>query len=332
MRCVAIPPAPADRHPPLSSGTEPVALAPAMIEAIYRAHVFAPAATPIVLHGESGTGKTYLAEYIHQLSGRPGGFHAFSVGTVAPQLALDELFGHVQGAYTDARRMRTGRFASAEGGTLLLDDMQNLDLGVQKQLLQVLDRGTYSPVGSDRVLTVACRIILAMTEEPDALMRRGLLLKDLRYRFGVCAIRMPPLRERRPEIPVLAQRALDGCPEATKVDGPSTFSQAALSLLVEGEYPGNVRELSAVVEHGYLHARAAGMLEIGAVHLPRDLTPTLRYQRRGDREANRIAIERSLRLTGGNVAAAARLLGISRNALNAARSAIGMSGRSDRWG
>ena len=78
-----------------------------MVEAISRAHAFAPAATPVILYGESGTGKTLLAEYIHELSGRSGGFHAFSVGTVAPQLALDELFGHVPGAYTDARRMRT---------------------------------------------------------------------------------------------------------------------------------------------------------------------------------------------------------------------------------
>ncbi len=183
---------------------DPVALTPAMAEALYRARVFAPAATPVVLHGESGTGKTLIAEYIHQLSGREGGFHAFSVGTVAPQLVLDELFGHVPGAYTDARRVRPGRIAIAGAGTLLLDDVQNLDLDVQKQLLQVLDRGTYSPVGSDRVMAISCRILLAMAEDPDELVRRGQLLKDLRYRFGACAIRVPPLRERRAEIPALA--------------------------------------------------------------------------------------------------------------------------------
>jgi len=132
---------------------DPVALTPAMADVLRRAHVFAPAATPIVVHGESGTGKTFIAEYIHQLSGREGGFHPFSVGAVAPQLALDELFGHVQGAYTDARRLRPGRIATAGRGTLLLDDVQNLDLGVQKQLLQVLDRGTYSPVGSEGTTT-----------------------------------------------------------------------------------------------------------------------------------------------------------------------------------
>src|SRR5881394_3610199 len=153
---------------------EPVALTPAMAEVLRRAHVFAPAATPIVLHGESGTGKTFIAEYIHRVSGREGAFHPFSVGVVAPQLALDELFGHVQGAYTDARKVRPGRIASAGSGTLLLDDVQNLDLAVQKQLLQVLDRGTYSPVGSDRVQAVSCRVILAMADDPGELVLRGL--------------------------------------------------------------------------------------------------------------------------------------------------------------
>ena len=305
-----------DRRSPPSSN-EPIALAPSMIEAVSRAHAFAPAATPVVLHGESGTGKTFFAQYIHDLSQRSGGFHAFSVGTVAPQLALDELFGHVQGAYTDARKMRTGRIATAGGGTLLLDDVQNLDLGVQKQLLQVLDRGTYSPVGSDRVLSVACRIILAMTDDPDALMKKGLLLKDLRYRFGACAIRIPPLRERRAEIPVLAHRALQKCPERTKVDGPTRISESTLALLSEAEYEGNVRELAAVVERAYLMARASGAGEIRPEHVPGELWPPLRYQRHGDPTANRHVVEQALQRTDGNMKRAALLLGVSRNTLRA---------------
>jgi DNA-binding NtrC family response regulator len=297
-----------------------------MIDAISRAHAFAPAATPVILHGESGTGKTFFAEFIHDLSQRSGGFHAFSVATMAPQLALDELFGHVPGAYTDARKMRTGRIAGAGRGTLLLDDIHTLDLGVQKQLLQVLDRGTYSPVGSDRMVTVACRIILAMTEEPDALMEQGLLLKDLRYRFGACSIRIPPLRERREEIPLLAQRALERCPELTTVDGPARFSDAALALLCEGEYKGNVRQLEGVIVAAYLMARPAGTGAIDAQHLPHEICPPLRYQRRGDPIANRIAVEQALKRTGGNVKRAAKLLGVSRNAVHAVlamRSAIG---------
>jgi sigma-54 dependent transcriptional regulator, acetoin dehydrogenase operon transcriptional activator AcoR len=300
-----------------SSWLDPVALTPAMADVLYLAHVFAPAATPIVLYGESGTGKTYLAEYIHRLSGRASGFHSFSVGTVAPQLALDELFGHVPGAYTDARKPRPGRIAAAETGTLLLDDMQTLDAGVQKQLLQVLDRGTYSPVGSDRVMTVACRVILAMTEDPEDLMRRGQMLKDLRYRFGVCAIRVPTLAERRAEIPSLAQRFLHDCPSVTGVDGPTRFTTRALDGLTAGEYPGNVRELQGVVVWAYMMARAANVAEVGAEHLPETLSPPLRYKRWGDREANRRAVERALARTGGNVTEAARVLGVSRNTVDA---------------
>ena len=296
-----------------------------MTEVLRLAHAFAPAATAILLHGESGSGKTFFAEYIHDISQRAGGFHAFSVGTVAPQLAVDELFGHVPGAYTDARRLRAGRIATAGAGTLLLDDMQTADLGVQKQLLQVLDRGTYSAVGCDRPLTAACRFIFAMTEGPDVLMRKGVLLKDLRYRFGACAIRIPPLRERREEIPSLAQRALDRCPEEAKVEGPMEFGDAALALLREGEFEGNVRELGAVVEFGYLMAKAAGAEKIGVEHLPEGLVSTIRYQRHGSREANRLAVERALRITGDNVKAAAKLLDVSRNTLNAFRSPEGNS-------
>jgi DNA-binding NtrC family response regulator len=235
---------------------------------------------------------------------------------VAPQLALDELFGHVQGAYTDARKMRTGRIATAGGGTLLLDDIQNLDLGVQKQLLQVLDRGSYSPVGSDRVLAVACRIVLAMTESPLILMRRGQLLKDLRFRLGSCDVRIPPLRERSLEIPVLAKQALAKCAERTGIAGPSRLTDEALRALQGGEYEGNVRELYAAVEYSYLIARAVGRSEIRSEDLPEDVRPLLAYRRHGDRRANRIAAERALTKSGGEITAAARILGISRNALS----------------
>jgi DNA-binding NtrC family response regulator len=291
-----------------------------MIEAIALAHVFAPAARPVIPYGETGTGKTFFAEYIHQLSGRPDGFHTFSVGTMAPQLVFDELFGHVEGAYTDARRVRAGRIVTAGRGTLLLDDFQNLDLAGQKPLVQVLDRGTYSPVGSDRVAVATCRFILAMSDAPDVLMRQGVLLKDLRYRFGGCAIWMPPLRERRLEIPIHAQRALERCPEETKLEGPTRFTDAALAVLCESEFPGNVRELRGVVEYGFLMARAAGADRIGREHLPRDLTAALRYERRGNREVNRRVVEQTLRITGGNVSEAARLLGTSRQTVAALRS------------
>jgi len=289
-----------------------------MVEAISRARAFAPAATPVILHGESGTGKTFFADFIHQLSGRVGSLISFSVGLLSPQLAVDELFGHVRGAYTDARSLRAGLLATAGNGTLLLDDVHTLDLGVQKRLLQVLDRGTFSPVGSDRVQTVACRVILAMTDDPETLMRKGLLLKDLRYRFGACAITIPPLRERRGEIPFLAARALERAAERTRVNGPVRFTQAALSLLCEGDYEGNVRQLEGIVVSAYLIAKASGLSQIDVDHLPAQLTPRLQYRRHGDIEANRQVIERTLRITGGNAKKAAELLGVSRTTISTA--------------
>lgn len=290
-----------------------------MVDAISRVRAFAPAATPVILCGESGTGKNFFAELIHDLSERADGFHAFGVGTMSPQLAADELFGHVPGAFTDAKRARAGRIASAGTGTLLLDDLHTLDLGVQKQLLQVLDRGIYTAVGGDRVQTVACRMIFAMTEDPDTLMRKGLLLKDLRYRWGECGISIPPLRERRVEIPLHALRALQCCAERTKVDGPTTFTEAALALLCEGEYDGNVRQLEGIVLSAYLIARHRGACEINVEHLPPQFTPRLQYRRHGDVEANQMVVERVLRITGGNVNKAAQLLGVSRTTVSALR-------------
>ena len=195
---------------------------------------------------------------------------------------------------------------------MLLDDLQTLDFHVQAKLLQVLDRGTFTHVGCDRILVAACRFVLAMTEDPDVLVKKGLLLKDLRYRFRECHIRIPGLGERREEIPLLAQRALERCPARTKVDGPSRITDAALALLLEAEWEGNVRQLGGVIEYAYLVARAAGGGEIRPEHLPQWLQSTLCYRRRGDREANRLVVERSLRVTGGNVSAAARLVGMSR--------------------
>ena len=232
---------------------------------------------------------------------------------------LDELFGHVPGAYTDARKPRPGRFATAGGGTLLLDDIQTIDLGTQKQLLQVLDRRTYSPVGCDRVMTVACRIILAMTESPDALMKNGVLLKDLRYRFGECGIRIPRLAERRDEIPLHAQRALQGCPIQTAVNGPTGFTDAALAFLCACAFDGNVRQLQGIVLRAYLIAGHSGAAQIGVEHFPEECRSDLCYTRHGNPDVNRRAVERALSLTGGNARAAAELLGVSRTTLNAMR-------------
>jgi DNA-binding NtrC family response regulator len=125
------------------------------------------------------------------------------------------------------------------------------------------------------------------------------------------------LRERRAEIPLLAQRALDRCPEVTMVDGPGRFSDAALEVLCAGEYKGNVRDLEGIIIAAYLFARAAGAEAIGPEYLPEEVCPPLRFERWGDPVANRIVVERALQRTGGNVKQAAKLLGVSRNSVQA---------------
>ena len=288
-----------------------VAFSPGMLSALKLVHAFAPAIVPVILYGETGSGKTLLAEYIHRLSAREDGFHVFSVGIMTPQLALDELFGHVRGAFTDAHDTRAGRIATAGSGTLLLDDLQNLDLSVQVQLLQVLDRGRYSPLGSERLVPVGCRVLFAMSGHPDELMRRGRLEPDLRYRFGECAVAVPPLRERRDEISVLAHRFLASCERDTGVRGPTRLSDDVLRALEGGTYPGNVRQLRGVMARAYLVAAAAGARAVRLEHLPEEWWP-LEY-RRGAAAENRAAAERALKEAGGNIRQAARLLGVSRN-------------------
>lgn len=320
LRHVTTPHLVPDRRSPPSSN-EPIALAPSMIEAVSRAHAFAPAATPILLHGETGTGKTFLAEYIHRLSGRPAGFHVLSLGTITASLAPAELFGHVEGAFTGARKHRPGLVATSGAGTLLLDDAHLTPLGTQKRLLQMLDRGTYRPVGSDREHVAVCRVIIAMTDHPDVLMRKGRLLKDLRYRFGYCEIEILPLRERRAEIPLHALRALEAARLKTKVEGPRAFSERALALLCDADYPGNLRQLEGIVLSAYLLAGPLGE-EIDVHHLPSDAWPTARYRRHGNSDANRLIVERALRITGGNVKKAAQLLKVSRTTIHMARGLV----------
>jgi len=146
-------------------------------------------------------------------------------------------------------------------------------------------------------------------------------LKDVRYRFGECAIAIPPLRERQEEIPLLVQRALRSCTVKTQVEGPTGFTKAAMDSLCQGEYQGNVRQLEGMVLSAYLMARSEGGLEIDLRHLPAKVARISQFKRRGDPEVNRFVVERTLRITGGNVKKAAQLLGVSRTTVNAVRRA-----------
>jgi DNA-binding NtrC family response regulator len=295
-----------------------IASTPAMLGVLRFAHAYAPADTSVLLWGESGSGKTSIAALIHHLSGRAGGFHDISVGNLSAQLAEDELFGHVRGAFTDARADRPGALVVSGVGTVLLDDLQGMDISVQRKLLRVLDRGTFSPLGTDRIVTIACRFIFAMNAHPDELVRQGILLPDLRYRCRRCEIAIPPLRERRAEIALLIQRVLARLPEITGIAGSPRLTANAVELLREGEYPGNVRDLESFIVSAFLLAHGEGRDEILPEDFCPELSPPLVYPRRGSLSDRVRVVRRALERMAGNVAAAARLLGVSRNVVRTA--------------
>jgi DNA-binding NtrC family response regulator len=286
-----------------------------MVESLRLADAFARTDRSIVLYGETGTGKSLLAKVIDRLSGRAGGFHSISVGTMAPSLVEDELFGHERGAFTDARTARIGLLGESGAGTLLLDDLQGAPPWLQRKLFDVMDRRVYRVLGSDRILAIACRFIVSVNEHPDMLVQLGVLIKDLRYRFGELLIRMAPLRERRAEIPLLAARALRRCHQELAPEGPSRFSDAVLAELCGAEWPGNVRQLEKIVERAYLVARSGGRDAIIPADIPAGISPPLVYPRLGSSAEKIEVVRRALERTGGNIAAAARLLGKSRNTI-----------------
>ena len=275
---------------------------------------YARAETPVVLVGETGTGKSSLAAVLHQISGRRGSFVDMPAGELDGSLAADQLFGHVRGAYTGARDGRGGRLAAAHNGTLLLDDFHLLKRSVQYLLLRAFERRVFQPVGSDAEVPITCRLVVGVGMELDALVRRGRMLADLRYRLGHCVIRLPRLAERRREILPLARRFLEAAPVATRVaGGPDRFDRVLEGVLEILDYRGNVRELRGIVEAAYLHGAASGSRTLTIDHLPDGVGGPGTYERRGSRERKLAVVALALRRTGGRIGEAARIIGASRN-------------------
>jgi psp operon transcriptional activator len=275
---------------------------------------YAAARTPVVFVGETGTGKSYFAEVLHQASGRTGPFVDVTAQELAPELARSALFGHVAGAFTGADRKHVGYLAQAERGTLLLDDFHLMRRSVQAMLLRALERGVYRPVGAERDVPVTCRLAFGVGEEPARLVERRRMLQDLKSRLGFMVVRLPSLEERRDEIPALAQRFLGLTPDETGVpSGPAHFTPSALEALAAHHYPGNVRDLRELVREAYLHAVQAGSDVLGIEHLDESVWGALRVGRRRSREENRRLIEWALKAEGGSIARAARRVQAGRN-------------------
>ncbi|MFP5398342.1 MAG: sigma 54-interacting transcriptional regulator [Gammaproteobacteria bacterium] len=263
----------------------------------------------VLIHGETGTGKELLAQAIHDASARRDGpFVAVNCGAIPEALLESELFGHVRGAFTGAQRDHPGLIRSAAGGTLFLDEVGDMPLALQVKLLRVLQERQVRPVGGTRALPVDVRIVSATHRDLDAARRDGSFRDDLYWRLAVVVFTLPPLRERREDIPALAQHFLAAL--ARKYRKPLRgFAPDAMALLSRAPWPGNVRQLFNAVEKCV--ALAGDAETIGAALVERAV------ERGGDdgvepfdearRRFERDYLVQLLRLTAGNAALAARL-------------------------
>ncbi len=225
-----------------------------MAEAINTAARAAASRATILIRGESGTGKEVLARAIHLASPRARGpFVAVNVAALPDTLIESELFGHERGAFTGADREHRGRFEAADGGTLLMDEIGDLPKPAQVKLLRVLQEQTVERLGAQRPLRVDVRILAATNRDLEAMVRDGTFREDLYYRLNVVSIELPPLRERREDVPLLVDQFLRRYAEAgRRLDG---VSREALDALVKYDYPGNVRELENIVHRALVLAR-----------------------------------------------------------------------------
>ncbi len=296
------------------SAPQMIARSPAMQAVIRVLDKVAPSEANVLVTGEHGTGKEVVARYIHGSSKRGGKpLVTVNAGGVAEGVFESELFGHVRGAFTDAKLDRAGAFEVADGGTLFLDEVANMPMQQQAKLLRVLQTGEFTPVGSSKVKRADVRVIAATNARLHDEVGQGRFREDLLYRLNTVEVQLPPLRERLDDIPHLAQFFLKRI-----VDRGATtarrFSADALEALVRHPWRGNVRELEHAVERAVLLASAE---EIG----PEDLFlgaaaqgPAL-IERMTLDDAERHLIQRALARCGGNVSEAARELGVSRSAL-----------------
>lgn len=263
----------------------------------------APLRAPVLIRGESGTGKDVVAQALHRLSGRPGAYVPLNVGAVAESLADAELFGHRRGAFTGAVATRAGAFEQAQRGTLFLDEVAELSPSMQVKLLRVVEDGVVRPVGAAQPLSLDVRVISATWAPLEDRVREGRFRADLLHRLGTIVIEIPPLRARKSDIPMLSRALLARyLPEV----GPRRLTSAAVAKLVEHSWPGNVRELGAVLYRAAVSA-VGGTIDAGHVELPPRAEP---------QKPRALSPQEALELLGrhrGVTAAAARAAGVPRS-------------------
>jgi DNA-binding NtrC family response regulator len=274
----------------------------------------APSDAHVLITGEHGTGKEVVARWLHAASKRAARpFVAINAGGVSEGVFESELFGHVKGAFTDAKGDRAGCFELADGGTLFLDEIATMPMNQQAKLLRVLQTGEYHPVGSSRVRRSDARFLAATNVDVRREVAEGRFRDDLLYRINTVEIHLPPLRERREDIAPLAAHFAGAL--AARYGKPApTFSSEAMRALVAHSWPGNVRELEHVVERASLLAQGP-QIECEDLVLTGGSRGEARFEEMTLEEVERHLIQRALSRSRGQVADAARALGLSRSAL-----------------
>jgi DNA-binding NtrC family response regulator len=272
-----------------------------------------PSDANVLITGENGTGKGMVARALHDASARAAKpFVQLNAGGISEGVVESELFGHVRGAFTDARSDRVGRFELADGGTLFLDEIGNVPMSQQGKLLRVLETGEFERVGSSRTIRVDARVLSATNAELGTEVAAGRFRQDLLFRLNTIEIRIPALRERREDIPRLATHFLTG--HAKRYRKPlSTFEPAALEAMLVHPWPGNVRELDHAVERAVLMA-SGDRVRIGDLALRRSSEPA-RLDELSLEQVESLLVKKAMDRYGGNVSQAARALGLSRSAL-----------------
>jgi two-component system, NtrC family, response regulator HydG len=272
---------------------------------------------PVVISGESGTGKELVAAAVHRLSGRSNGpFIKVNSAALNESLLESELFGHVRGAFTGADRSRIGRFEAANGGDIFLDEIGDMPLATQAKLLRVLQEKVIERVGDHRAIPVDVRVISATNKDLSQLMAAGKFREDLYYRIGVIPIYLPPLRQRRDDIPLLVETFIERARLKTKkaIQG---VGKEALDFLMNHPWPGNIRELINVIDYIFVVCPEGTILP---EHLPISVTqgPTAAPKsisgkpRADEKVVDREALLQALKAAQGKKMEAARLLGVSR--------------------
>eukprot|EP01022_Parablepharisma_sp_SALTPOND_P029788 TRINITY_DN7457_c0_g1_i1.p1 TRINITY_DN7457_c0_g1~~TRINITY_DN7457_c0_g1_i1.p1 ORF type:complete len:465 (-),score=166.89 TRINITY_DN7457_c0_g1_i1:170-1564(-) len=272
----------------------------------------------VLIRGDSGTGKELVARALHDLSARhEGPFVAVNCAAIPEALMESELFGHVRGAFTGADRDREGRLAAAKGGTLFLDEVGDLQPGIQVKLLRTLDSGEYTMLGSNQVRHAEVRVVAATHRDLEKGMAKGNFRQDLYYRLNVVDLRVPPLRKRREDLPLLAHHFLESL-AAERGEPVRKVTPGAMARLMEYSWPGNVRELKNALEHALVLAQDKA---VDIKHLPISLQNGSHIEAEANYlplnlvQREREAIVEALARQGGHRARAAASLGISTTTL-----------------